>query len=95
VLAGADQKDSKEAEEKALLSKWRSLLKKCLTEPTLLEMSGERYLGTVTWLHRSEAMGGRSSKRGNFRVILHAQTHGSRCRLSQNAMRRPYSECVA
>jgi hypothetical protein len=42
VLAGTDQKDSKEAEEKTLISEWRSLLKKCLTGPTLLEMSGFR-----------------------------------------------------
>jgi len=28
VFAGADQKDSKEAEEKTLISEWRSLLKK-------------------------------------------------------------------
>ena len=42
VLAGTDQKDSKEAEEKTLISEWRSVLKKCLTGPTLLEMSAYR-----------------------------------------------------
>jgi hypothetical protein len=40
VLTGADQKDSKEAEEKTLVSEWRSLLKGSLIRPTLLEMSG-------------------------------------------------------
>src|ERR1700722_18214736 len=35
------QKDTEESErEKPLLSRWISLLKKCLTGPTLLEMSG-------------------------------------------------------
>jgi hypothetical protein len=42
VLAGADQKDIQEAEEKTLISAGRSLLKKRLTGPTLLEMSGRR-----------------------------------------------------
>jgi hypothetical protein len=34
------RKTTKEGAEKTLLSDWRSLLKKCLTGPTLLEMSG-------------------------------------------------------
>ena len=34
------RKISQEAEEKTLLSEWMSLLKKCLTGPTLLKMSG-------------------------------------------------------
>jgi hypothetical protein len=36
----AEKKNTREAEEKTLLSEWISLLKKCLTGPTLLEMSG-------------------------------------------------------
>src|SRR5882762_8543065 len=40
---GRSEKTTKEAEEKTLLSEWRSLLKKCLTGPTLLEMSGTTY----------------------------------------------------
>jgi hypothetical protein len=34
------RKTTQEGEEKTLLSEGRSLLKKCLTGPTLLEMSG-------------------------------------------------------
>jgi hypothetical protein len=37
---GREARQLKEAEEKTLLSEWISLLKKCLTGPTLLEMSG-------------------------------------------------------
>src|SRR6267378_1334831 len=41
-LSGPINKTAKETEEKTLLSESRSLLKKCLTGPTLLEMSGRR-----------------------------------------------------
>jgi hypothetical protein len=34
------RKTTQDAEEKTHLSEWTSLLKKCLTEPALLEMSG-------------------------------------------------------
>jgi len=37
-----EKKNTREAEEKTLLSEWISLLKKCLTGPTLLEMSSKR-----------------------------------------------------
>ncbi len=40
VLVEADPKTAKEAEEKTLISEWRSLLRNSLTGPTLLEMSG-------------------------------------------------------
>jgi hypothetical protein len=39
-LLGPIGKAPKEAEEKTLLCEWRSVPKKCLTGPTLLEMSG-------------------------------------------------------
>jgi hypothetical protein len=39
-LSGPIGKTPKEAEEKTLLGEWRSVPKKCLTGPTLLEMSG-------------------------------------------------------
>jgi hypothetical protein len=41
-LSGPIGKTPKEAEEKTLLGEWRSVPKKCLTGPTLLEMSGYR-----------------------------------------------------
>ena len=40
-----DQKDSKEAQEKTLTSEWRSLLIKCLTEPTWLSRWEKRGRG--------------------------------------------------
>jgi hypothetical protein len=42
-LSGPIGKTPKEAEEKTLLGEWRSVPKKCLTGPTLLEMSGTRF----------------------------------------------------
>jgi hypothetical protein len=42
VIKAKKKAPSKETEGKTLLSDWRSLLKKCLTGPTLLEMSGYR-----------------------------------------------------
>jgi hypothetical protein len=37
---GPSERQRRKRKKKLLLSKWRSLLKKCLTGPTLLEMSG-------------------------------------------------------
>jgi hypothetical protein len=48
---GQKESPSKEAEEKTLLSDWRSLLKKCLTGPTLLEMSGNAAFMVVVGAH--------------------------------------------
>src|SRR5947209_20286000 len=38
----SEVRKQKRAKQKTLLSEWRSLLKNWLTEPTLLEMSGNR-----------------------------------------------------
>jgi hypothetical protein len=40
MLTSDPRRHTEEGKEKTLLSRWRSVPKKCLTGPTLLEMSG-------------------------------------------------------
>jgi hypothetical protein len=58
----------------------------------VLRLAKKRHLASAT--DRGER-GGCCSPCGTFRVIRHPQTHGLGGRLSENAMRRPYSTCIA
>jgi hypothetical protein len=62
-----------ETNEPTLRSAWRSTLKKDLTEPTLLEMSGNPFTGTVQHLLKSRILRLRvfaSKVRACLRLVL-------------------------
>jgi hypothetical protein len=62
-------KTTKEAEEQTLLSDGRSLLKKCLTGPTLLEMSGKAGNQDL-WDHKAAADRVEHEARGFMNIQL-------------------------